>query len=75
MILQIEQCRVGKGWHERGHDGVRKQAASAEGGGGSETRAVRRRCIVLAKISIFRSDDGSEAGTFFSALTFRIFRD
>lgn len=44
-------------------------------GGGSGTRAVRRRCIVLAKISIRGDGDGSEAGTFFSALTFRIFRD
>lgn len=44
-------------------------------GGGSGTRAVRRRCIVLAKISIRGGGDGSEAGTFFSALTFRIFRD
>lgn len=50
--------------------------ARNEGGGGegSGTRAVRRRCIVLAKISIWYSDgDGSEAGTFFSALTFGIF--
>lgn len=44
-------------------------------GGGSGTRAVRRRCIMLAKISIRGGGDGSEAGTFFSALTFRIFRD
>lgn len=50
--------------------------ARNEGGGGegSGTRAVRRRCIVLAKISIWYSGgDGSEAGTFFSALTFGIF--
>jgi len=30
---------------------------------------------VLAKISIRGGGDGSEAGTFFSALTLRIFRD
>lgn len=51
---------------ERGEHGLRGWAA----GGFSGTRAVRRRCIVLAKISI---RDGSEAGTFFSALTFGIF--
>lgn len=50
------------------------QGTGGGGGGGSGTRAVRRRCIVLAKISIFDSGDGSEAGTFFSALTFGIFR-
>lgn len=54
----------------------RRGVARNEGGGGegSGTRAVRRRCIVLAKISIWYSvGDGSEAGTFFSALTFGIF--
>lgn len=54
---------------ERGHGVVGLD------GGGSGTRAVRRRCIVLAKISIRGGGDGSEAGTFFSALTFRILRD
>ena len=73
MILQIEQCRVGEGVAEWVRGRVERVARGLDGGG-SGTRAVRRRCIVLAKISIRGGGDGSEAGTFFSALTFQDFQ-